>query len=134
MTTAMRPRPMSGWHPSVRGVVVGAAVGGLGRAVVVLWHLTELSVAALPIVLLAVLVAAAIGAVAGSVRHPGLAALLGAGLTIVVFLLTLPVAFLIELLGAATAPTGVATVAVGALSGLAGAVSARRRRVHAIGE
>lgn len=134
MSTAMRPPPMSGWHPSVKGGVVGAAVGGLGRAVIVLWHLTELSVAALPIALLAVLVAAVIGAVAGTVRHPVLAALLGAGLTTMVFLLTLPVAFLMELLGAATAPTGVATIAVGALSGLAGAVSARRHRAHAIGK
>jgi hypothetical protein len=135
MSTATRLRKMSSWHPSVRGAVVGAAVGALGRAVVLLWHLTELGSAALPIVVLAMLVAAAIGAVAGTVRHPGLAALLGAALTTVIFLLTLPVAFLIELLGAASAPTGIATVAVGALSGLAGAISAGRRRMdHAIGE
>jgi hypothetical protein len=116
----------AGWHPSLRGVVVGAAVGGIGRAVVVALHLAELNVATLPIVLVGAVIGACIGAVAGLVGRIALGAIVGAGLTILVFLVTLPVAFLFQFVGAGTTPSIVATVAIGALSGLAGAAAGRR--------
>jgi hypothetical protein len=113
------------WRPTARGVVVGAAVGGIGRALVVALHLTELNAATLPVVLVGAVIGASIGAVAGLAGRIALGVIIGATLTLIVFAITLPVVFLFEFLGAASKPSIVATVAVGALSGLAGAAAAR---------
>jgi hypothetical protein len=114
------------WRPSVSGVVVGAAVGGIGRAAVVALHLTELTSVTAPIVLVAAAIGAAIGALAGLVGRALLGALVGAALTALVFALTLPIAFLVTSVGAGTMPSIVATIGIGAVSGLAGGVAARR--------
>ena len=116
---------MTAWHPSVRGALVGAAVGGVGRAVVVALHLAELNAATLSIVLVAAMIGAGIGAVAGLVGRIALAAIVGAGLTVIVFAIMLPVVSLVELVGVGTMPSIAATIAIGALSGLAGAAAAR---------
>jgi hypothetical protein len=92
---------------------------------VVALHLAELNAATLPIVLVGALIGAGIGAVAGLVGRIALAALVGAGLTVIIFAIMLPVVSLIELVGAGTTPSIAATIAMGALSGLAGAAAAR---------
>jgi hypothetical protein len=117
---------MAPWRPSVRGVVVGAAVGGIGRATVVALHLTELTSVTAPLLLVAAAIGAAIGALAGLVGRALLGTLVGATLTALVFALTLPVAFLVTTIGAGTMPSIAATIGIGALSGLAGGVAAGR--------
>src|SRR5688572_16993313 len=109
----------------VRGVLVGAAVGGIGRAVVVAWSLAELNSATLPIVLIGAGIGAAIGAMAGLVGRIALGAIVGAGLALIVFTVTLPAAVLVALMGGGSMPSVVAAVATGALSGLAAGAAAR---------
>ena len=122
-------------HPRVRGVLVGAAVGGIGRALVAALSLAELNSATLPVVLIGAGIGASIGAMAGLVGRIALGAMVGAGLTLVVFMVTLPAAVLVALMGGGTMPSVVATVAIGALSGLAAGAAARvttpRRRLIA---
>ncbi|HXU90205.1 MAG TPA: hypothetical protein VFQ62_15230 [Methylomirabilota bacterium] len=114
------------WQPSARGVVVGAGVGAVGRAAVLALHLADLDAGAAPLLLLAAAIGAAIGAVAGLMGRPLAGALVGATLTAVVFALTLPVAYLFTLIGAGSVPSLVATVGMGAVSGLAGGAAAQR--------
>ena len=120
-------RPQRTRPSSLRGAVIGALVGGVGRAVVAMVHLTELNTVTVPVVLGATLIGGGIGAIAGLVRRASIAAAVGAGLSVLVFLLTLPVVSLFALLGVGTRPTVVAMVAIGALSGLAGALAMRAR-------
>jgi len=113
------------WRPSVRGVVVAALVGGIGRGLVVALHLAELNRATLSVVLVAAVIGAGIGALAGLVGRIGLGAVIGAGLALLVFAITLPVVMVFEFLGVGSTPSVVATVAMGAVAGLAGGVAAR---------
>jgi hypothetical protein len=101
-------------------------VGGIGRAIVAAFNLAELSAGTVPVLLLVAGVGAVIGALAGLVGRVGLGAIVGAGLTVIVFLITLPVVFLFEAMGVGTVPSVAATVAIGALSGVAGGIAAGR--------
>jgi len=113
------------WRPSVRGVVVAALVGGIGRGLVVALHLAELNRATLSVVLVAAVIGAGIGALAGLVGRVGLGAVVGAGLALLVFAITLPLVMVFEFLGVGSTPSVVATVAMGAVAGLAGGAAAR---------
>lgn len=127
---------LSAWHPSVRGVAVGAAVGGIGRGLVVALHLSELNGATFSLVLVGAVIGAGIGSLAGLVGRVGLGAIVGAALALVVFAITLPIVSLFNLVGVGSTPSIVATVAVGAVAGLAGGAAAARttRRVATAGE
>ena len=112
------------WHPTVRGAALGAAVGAIGRGIVVALHLGDLNTVTLPIVLMASVIGAIIGAVAGLIGRIGFGAIVGAGLSVIVVVLTLPVAFLVATMGKPTLPPIVTITLIGALAGVAGGVAA----------
>jgi hypothetical protein len=119
----MTPGMRTAWHPSVRGVLVGAAVGGIGRGLLVALHLPQLNDATFSVVLVGAAIGAGIGGLAGLVGRVGLGAIVGAGLALLVFAITWPVLVLFELMGVGTTSSIVA-VAIGAVSGLAGGAAA----------
>jgi hypothetical protein len=116
---------MFSWHPSVRGVAVGAAVGAIGRGIVVALHLGDLTAMTLPIVLMAAAIGAIIGAAAGLIGRIWLGAVVGAGLSVIVVAVTLPVSFLVATMGDLSVPPIVTITLIGALAGVAGGAAAR---------
>ncbi len=116
---------------SLVGAGVGALIGGIGRAAVAAFHFTGASGDLTLVVLIAAGIGIVIGALAGATGRPLLGATVGAALSAVIFMLTLPAVAFLQLLGAGTLPSVLEVVAAGALAGgIGGAmerVAARRR-------
>jgi len=119
------------YRASLVGAGVGALVGGISRAAVAAFLLTDVSGDLIPVVLFAGAMGILIGAMAGATGRPVLGATVGGVLSAVAFMVTLPAASLIFLAGAGTLPSLLEIVAVGALSGgiggAAGQMAARCR-------
>jgi len=118
------------YRASLVGAGVGALVGGISRAAVAAFLLTDVS-GDLIVVLFAAAIGILIGAMAGATGRPVLGATVGGVLSAVAFMVTLPAASLIFLAGAGTLPSLLEIIAVGALSGgiggAAGQMAARCR-------
>ena len=118
------------YRASLVGAGVGALVGGISRAAVAAFLLTDVS-GDLIVVLFAAAIGILIGAMAGATGRPVLGATVGGVLSAVAFMITLPAASLIFLAGAGTLPSLLEIIAVGALSGgiggAAGQMAARCR-------
>jgi hypothetical protein len=116
---------------SPAGVCAGALVGGVGRAAVAALHAKDAGRELALVLVVAALLGITIGALAGATGRPLLGAGIGAALSVLVFLATLPAVALLYLLGAGTVPSLLEMLAVGALAGgiggAVGQVSAARR-------
>lgn len=118
-------------RPWLVGAVVGAVLGGVGRGALAVFHVRELSQEMIPVVLIVAAIGIAVGALAGMTGRPVLGAAVGAALSAVAYLGTLPVALFMQFLEVGRAASlaevlGVGALA-GALGGAAGRVAARRR-------
>ena len=112
------------YRASLVGAGVGALVGGISRAAVAAFLLTDVS-GDLIVVLFAAAIGILIGAMAGATGRPVLGATVGGVLSAVAFMVTLPAASLIFLAGAGTLPSLLEIVAVGVLSGGIGGAAGR---------
>lgn len=116
---------MRDWSPSLTGLLVGAAIGGIGRAAVVALHLQTLEPTVVPVLTWAAVLGAIIGGIAGLSGAPRLGAVLGALLATLAHVVMLPLALVVTMTGVATAPSVLAMIAVGALAGFTGGIAAR---------
>jgi len=105
------------FRASLVGAATGAVVGGAGRAAVAVAHFNEVDHVTAPFVVAAAAIGVVIGAIAGLTGRPLLGAVVGAGLSVLAFLGTLPFAMLFQVLGAGSAASLLEIVAVGALAG-----------------
>jgi hypothetical protein len=113
---------------ALAGAVTGAVLGGAGRAALAFFHLSVGGKDALLAAATAGVMGALIGAVAGLTRRPLVGVLVGAGLTLLLYVITLPVLALFRLMGASTTPSVVGVLVVGAVSGGIGALVGARGR------
>jgi len=116
---------VSDWRPSVTGLVVGAAVGGVGRATVVALHLDGAGKAGIMVITLAAVVGALIGALAGLRGTPLVGLFIGAVLSGMMYFVSMPLALLFGVIGVGAPPSLIEVVSVGAISGLAAGVADR---------
>lgn len=114
--------------PALAGALTGAALGAAGRAAIVLGHLSAMGKEAAVIAAIAAAFGAVIGAAGGLTGRPWAGVVVGAGLTLLLHLGTLPVVAMFRLLGAGTTPSVLGVIAVGAISGGVGAFVGRRGR------
>ena len=121
---AERPS-VSDWRPSVTGLVVGMAVGGIGRAAVVAVHLDEVGKAAITVIALAAVIGAVIGGLAGLRGTLLVGVFIGAALSGIMYVISFPLALLFDVIGVGTPPSLIEVVTVGAISGLAAGVADR---------
>ena len=118
-------------RPSLLGALVGAVLGGIGRGALAAFYLRELNRDTTLVVLVVAAIGVVVGALSGLTGRPVWGGVVGAALTAVVYLATLPAALFMQAIQVGRAPTLVEVLAVGALVGaLAGAAEhvARRRR------
>ncbi len=112
------------------GIGVGALVGGIGRVTVVGVHFPDSLGSHYPVALIAAAVGIVIGGVAGGTGRILFGAVVGAALSILFYLLGLPLTGLLALLGAATPPVFWEVLAVGiipgAIGGAVGQIAAKR--------
>ncbi len=115
---------------SLVGACVGASVGGVARAALAAYHLTDARQLG-ALVLITAGIGILIGAVAGLSGKPVSGAVIGAVLSLVVYLGNLQVIGLLALLGAGSVPSLLEALASGALAGgiggAAGQMAATRR-------
>ncbi len=102
------------------GVGVGALVGGIGRVTLVALHLSDSVTAHIPFALVAAGVGIVIGGVAGGTGRVLLGAVVGAGLSILFYLFSLPFVGLLAFLGTSTPLALWELLAVGAIPGAIG--------------
>lgn len=121
---------MRDWSPSLTGLLVGAAIGGVGRAAVVALHLQTMGPTVVPVLTWATVLGAIIGGIAGLSGAPRRGAVLGALLAVLAYVVMLPLALVVTVSGIATAPSVLAMIAVGALAGFTGGVAARGSRTR----
>jgi hypothetical protein len=116
---------------SPAGIVVGALVGGVGRATVAALHMQEISRGLVVPLLIAALVGMIVGGLAGATGRPLLGAVAGAVLSGLATLALLPAVAFLYLLGAVTLPSLLESLVVGGLAGgiggLAGQMASARR-------
>ncbi len=115
---------------STTGAVVGALAGAVTRGGLVLVHLDELTGATGLLVLTAAIVGGFIGVLAGMTGRPVSGTLIGAIVSGVMFLVTLPAAAVMSFLGAGTMARLLEVVGAGALAGLIGGAAGPRARRH----
>ena len=120
---------MRRWRPSLTGCLAGVAIGGAGRAAVVTVHLDAISAATVPALVWAAVVGAMIGGLAGLSGAPRIGAALGAVLSALAYIVMVPLALLVAVIGVATAPSLLEMMVVGAVAGFAGGVAERMRRM-----
>ncbi len=114
------------YRASVVGASVGALVGAITRAGMAAFHLTPATQDAVMVVLIAAVIGVIIGGLAGVIAKPLLGAIAGAVLSVLVFLVNLPIVALFHLLGAMTTPSLLEVIAAGALAGGIGGAAGRR--------
>ena len=122
---AVEGGPM-GFRLSVAGAAAGALVGGISRAAIAAFHLTDTSGDLRPLVLIAVGIGVVIGGLAGATGRPLLGAAVGAALSGVVFVVTVQVAWMVVWVGAGTLPSLLEILAAGALAGGIGGAVGRK--------
>jgi hypothetical protein len=108
------------------GILAGAAIGAVGRVVVMSLHLSTTTDGTILILLIAALVGALVGALASLPGRPLTGALVGAVLSGALYLGALPAVWLLHLLGAVSLPSLLEMIAVGALAGGVGGLIAQR--------
>jgi hypothetical protein len=101
-------------------------LGAAGRAAVTLGHLHLAGNDAVLATAIAAAFGAAIGAAAGATGRPLVGTAVGAGLASLVYVVTWPVAELLQLIGAETIPPVLEVLAMGAVSGGLGGFAGRR--------
>ncbi len=109
--------------------MTGAVLGAAGRAAVTLGHLHLVGSDAVLAAAIAAAFGAAIGAAAGATSRPLVGITVGVGLTLVIYFFTLPLAGLLQLIGAGTIPPMREVVAVGAVAGGLGGFVGRRAAI-----
>ena len=119
---------MRQWRPSLTGLLAGAAIAAFGRAAVVAVHLDAMSTAAVPVLAWAAMIGVMIGGLAGLSGSPRIGAVLGAVLSAAVYVIMIPLALFVTVIGVATAPSFLEMMVVGAVAGFAGGVAGRARR------
>ena len=113
---------------ALAGAVTGAALGAGGRAAIVFAHVDFSGKDAVLAAAFAAAIGATIGGVAGLTGRPLAGIAIGAGLTLVLYAVTLPVVTLFRVLGVTTTPSVLEVLAVGAVSGAVGGFVGRRQR------
>ena len=116
---------------SLLGAVVGAVLGGIGRGALAAFYLRELNRDTTLVVLVVAAIGIVVGALSGMTGRPVWGAVVGAALSAVAYVTTLPAALFMQALQVGRAPSLVEVLVVGALVGaIAGAAEdvARRRR------
>ena len=116
---------------SLLGAVVGAVLGGIGRGALAAFYLRELNRDTTLVVLVVAAIGIVVGALSGMTGRPVWGAVVGAALSAVAYVTTLPAVLLMQALQVGRAPSLVEVLVVGALVGaIAGAAEdvARRRR------
>lgn len=112
---------------SVVGAVVGAVLGGVGRGALTAIHLHETNRETVVAILVVAGIGVVIGGLSGLTGRPLLSAIVGAALSGVVYLATLPVALLMQALDVGRTASFFEVVGVGALVGAAAGASERLR-------
>jgi hypothetical protein len=118
-------------RPSLLGAMVGAVLGGIGRGALAAFHVRELNRDTTLVVLVVAAIGVVVGALSGMTGRPVWGAVVGAALSAVVYLATLPAAIFMQTIQVGRAPSLLEVLVVGTLVGaLAGAAEhvARRRR------
>jgi hypothetical protein len=116
----------SAGHAHGVGVLVGAAIGAIGRVAVMSLHLSSPTEGTALILLIAALAGALIGALASLPGKPLAGALAGAVLAGVLYVVAIPAVWLLHMLGALTLPSVFEMMAAGALAGGAGGMVTQR--------
>jgi len=114
-----------GYRAWVVGASVGALIGAISRVAVAAYHLTPATQDRGLVVLIAAVMGIITGALAGAVGKPVLGATVGAGLSVLAYLVNLPIVAFLHFLGALTTPTLLEVVAAGALAGGIGGAAAQ---------
>ena len=113
------------------GFGVGALAGGISRVVVAALHFPDSIGGSYPIALVAAVVGIVTGGIAGGTGRLLLGAVVGAGLSLLFYLGSVPLVGLLAFLGAATLPALWEVLAVGAvpgaIGGAAGQMAMKRR-------
>jgi hypothetical protein len=107
----------SGENALAVGVLVGAVVGGVGRVLVTSLHVSSATDGTAIVLLTAGSAGVLIGAVAGLPGRPLLGAVVGAVVSGVVYIITLPVVLLFQALRTLSVPSALEVLAVGAVAG-----------------
>jgi tetrahydromethanopterin S-methyltransferase subunit E len=113
------------------GFAVGALLGGICRVTVMARHFPAIVGEQYPVALLPAVVGIVVGGLAAATGRVLLGAVVGAGLSVLFYLVSLPLVGVAAFLGAATPPALWEVLAVGAIPGaIGGAVGqiARKRR------
>ena len=109
--------------PGLVGALVGAILGGIGRAALTIYHLGGVSSEAIAPLLAVAAIGIVVGGLAGMTGRPLLGAVVGAALSLLVHLGTLPVRLMMRALQVAGTASMAEVVVVGAVVGaIAGAV------------
>lgn len=113
------------------GFGVGALVGGIIRVVVAALHFPAIAREPYPVALMPAVVGIVIGGIAGGTGRVLLGAVVGAGLSILFYLGSVPIVGLLTFLGASTLPALWEVLAVGAvpgaIGGAVGQIATKRR-------
>jgi hypothetical protein len=113
------------YRGSVIGASVGALVGGISRAAVAAFRLTDVNQDTAWVVLIAGVIGIIVGAPAGAIDKPVFGAVVGAGLSFLVFLANFPMVAFFQILGELTMPSLLEVIGVGALAGGMGGAAAQ---------
>lgn len=109
--------------PGLVGAVVGAVLGGLGRVALVIYHLGGVSSDIVAPLLAVAAIGIVVGGLAGMTGRPLLGAVVGAALSLLVHLGTLPVRLMMRALQVAGTASMAEVVVLGAVVGaIAGGV------------
>ena len=92
-------------RPSLLGALVGAVLGGIGRGALAAFYLRELNRDTTLVVLVVAAIGVVVGALSGLTGRPVWGAVVGAALTAVVYLATLPAALFMQAIQVGRAPS-----------------------------
>jgi len=102
---------------SVIGAVVGAVLGGVGRGALAAFHLQQVNRDTVVGILVVAAIGVVIGGLAGMMGRPLRGAVVGAGLSAVAYVATLPVALLMQALDVGRTASFAEVVGIGAVVG-----------------
>src|SRR5262245_10405775 len=112
-------------HLSVIGAVVGAVLGGVGRGALAAFHLQQVNRDTVVGILVVAAIGLVIGGLAGMMGRPLWGAVVGAGLSAVAYVATLPIALLMQALDVGRTASFVEVVGIGAVVGALAGVAER---------
>jgi hypothetical protein len=116
----------------VVGLVVGAAIGAAGRLVVTSLHLSPATEGTALILLTAAAAGVFIGVLAGLPGTPLAGAVVGVVASALLYVVTLPMVMLFQLLGTLAVPSLLEVTVVGALAGAAAGLASRWAARHGL--